>query len=104
MYPGNFDPLAFWRLSMEIGQMTMEAHHIMTHRVLGMAGILPMRSDEPARMITEKHDAMTASGLAVGQAMMAGKSATDVMAAAVKPMRAKTKANAKRLSKPGRKT
>lgn len=94
-----YDPFALWRLSVEVTQMTAEAQTVMALRMMGMAGLVPMNKDEPARMISEKHKALAASGRAMSQAMMAGKSATDVMAAGVKPMRAKTRANAKRLTR-----
>ena len=99
----DFDPMAFWRLSVDVGQMAVESQQIMTLRLLGLAGVVPMRADEPARMVAEKQDALAASGRAMSRAMMAGKGPTEVMAAGVKPMRTKTRANAKRLTKPGRK-
>jgi len=100
----DFDPFALWNLSLEITRMAVESQRIVALRMMGMAGLVPMRADEPARMVAEKHKALAASGQAMSRAMKAGKSATDVMAAGVKPMRAKTKANAKRLTTPARKT
>jgi hypothetical protein len=99
-----FDPFALWRLSVEVTQMTAEANTVIAMRMMGMAGLVPMHKDETARMISEKQDALAASGRAMSRAMMAGKGPTEVMAAGVRPMRTKTRANAKRLTKPGRKT
>jgi len=100
----DFDPFALWNLSLEIMRMAVESQRIVALRMMGMAGLVPMRADEPARMVHEKQAALTSSGIAAGRAIMAGESATDIMAAAVKPLRSKTRANAKRLTKAGRKT
>jgi hypothetical protein len=89
------------RLSMQMGLMTLEAQRVVAMRVWGMGGLWNVTPDENARMVEEKTNAAAASVLAAGQAVMRGKSPAGVALAAMKPVRSKTRANAKRLAKRG---
>jgi hypothetical protein len=97
----RFSQTELIRLSMQMGLMTLEAQRVVAMRVWGMGGFWNVSSAENARMVEEKSDAAVASALAAGQAVMRGKSPAGVALAAMKPLRTKTKANAKRLAKLG---
>ena len=58
---------------------------------------------EPMRMVTEKIAAAQASGMAATGAMIRGAHPVKVARVALAPVRRKTRANVRRLAKPGRK-
>jgi hypothetical protein len=89
------------RLSMQVGLMSMEAQRVVAMRLWGMGGFWNVTPAENARMVNEKTVAVRASALAAGRAATQGKSPAGVALAAMKPVRAKTRANAKRLTKRG---
>ncbi len=80
----------------QTGMMLWEAQQVIALRMMGMAGMTRAAPTENARMVNEKVAAMIAAQQAAWIAMMTGKSP---YAAALKPVRAKTRANAKRLTK-----
>ena len=89
------------RLSMQSGMMLAEANMVIAMRIWGMAGMWKTHPGETDRMVQEKSAAAMASGAAMAKAMVAGKSAAAVALAGLKPVRAKTRSNAARLSKRG---
>lgn len=89
------------RLSMQSGMMLAEANMVIAMRMFGMAGLWNTHPGETDRMVHEKADAAMASGAAMAKAMVAGKSPAAVALAGLRPLRAKTRANAARLSKRG---
>lgn len=95
------DPFAFLANAIEIGQMMAEANAVITMRTLGMAGLWSVTPAEDQRMVSEKVEAVTRSMSDATQAMMKGQNADQITAAALKPLRQKTRANAKRLTKRG---
>jgi hypothetical protein len=88
-------------LSMQMGLMTLEAQRVIAMRLYGMGGYWNVTPSENARMMDEKSNAALASVMAAGVAAMQGKSPAGVAIAAMKPLRDKTRANAKRLTKRG---
>ena len=89
------------RLALQSTLMMAEAQRVIAMRLAGMAGGWNVTSSEDARMVAEKSDAAMASGQAMLRTAMAGGSAGAVALAGLKPVRAKTRANAVRLTKRG---
>ena len=89
------------RLALQSTLMLAEAQRVIAMRVAGMAGVWDVTPAEDARMVAEKSHAAVASGQAMLRTAMAGGSAGAVALAGLKPVRAKTRANAGRLAKRG---
>jgi hypothetical protein len=83
---------AFWTLM-------AETQVVMTLRILGMAGVIPVRADENARMVSEKGPAFARAIMAGSAAALRGASPDRVAMAAMRPLGRKTRANVKRLTK-----
>jgi hypothetical protein len=89
------------RLSIQSGMMMAEANMVIAMRLWGMAGMWKVAPSENKRMLDEKSSAAMASGTAMVRAMAAGHGPAAVAMAGLKPVRAKTRANAARLAKRG---
>ena len=96
-FPTFFDLM---KPSVEAGMMLAEAQMVIAMRMFGMAGLVPMSPREPTRMVQEKAEAMMQASKAASRAMMSGGGAASVAMAALKPVRRRTRANVKRLTKP----
>lgn len=96
------DPFKPWRPAFAVWQVMAEAQVVIALRVMGMAGMLPASPKERHRMVAEKGPAMARAAVAAGAAMAAGKGPGEVLEAAVRPVRRRTSANVKRLTKPRR--
>ncbi|GFE64015.1 antifreeze protein [Litoreibacter roseus] len=94
-------PLDLWRTGMEVSMLVAETQAVMTLRMMGMAGVWSVTPSENSRMVSEKLPAFAKSATAAGTAIMTGKRPDQVMSAAVKPLRSKTRANSRRLAKRG---
>ncbi|MGQ0566026.1 MAG: antifreeze protein [Gemmobacter sp.] len=99
--PPIFDPAAAMRLAFQSTMMLHEAQMVIAMRLMGLGGGWRVAPSENARMVTEKAQAMVASGMAAGRAVAAGASPQGVALAALKPVRTRTRANARRLTKAG---
>lgn len=86
---------------MQMTYMMAEAQAVIGMRVLGMAGMWSVTPGEDARMVSEKVYAVTRAATDAGRAALRGESPDRITAAAIKPLRQKTRANAKRLGKRG---
>lgn len=95
------NPLDYLGTAMEIGHVLAEAQMVVAMRTLGMWGIWSVTPSEDARMISEKVHAITKAGTDATRVAMRGGSPDKIAAAAIKPIRQKTRANAKRLGKRG---
>jgi len=95
------DPFAFFSNAMEMGHMMAEANAVIAMRSLGMMGLWSVTPSEDKRMVSEKIEAVTRSVNDATKSMLKGDSADQITAAALKPLRQKTRANAKRLTKRG---
>ena len=84
--------------SLEAGWMMAEAHWVITLRMAGMAGLWAMRKGETDRMLSEKMSAGQDSVAAAMKVGMAGGTPGEVALAALKPLRRRTRANARRLT------
>jgi hypothetical protein len=88
-------------LSFRFATMMTEAQMVIAMRMLGMAGLWRVTPTESARMITEKLAAAQESATAATRAALRGKSPAVVADHALKPIRRRTGANAKRLTSRG---
>lgn len=91
-------PFSIWVTGMRTAQMLAEAQVVVAIRMAGMMGLTDLPKGEGQRMIAEKTRAFTRSGIAAGQAAMAGQGPEAVTRAALAPVARQTKANAKRLT------
>lgn len=94
-------PRQAMRLMTESTQMMIEAQRVIAMRVAGMSGGWKVSADEDSRMVTEKQQAVIASGQAMIAAAARGGSPATVALAGLKPVRARTRANNNRLTKSG---
>jgi hypothetical protein len=94
-----FDPFNLMRPAMEATSIMAESNVVIGLRVAGMAGFWPMGQAETTRMVSEKMAAGVDSAHAMLKSGMAGGSLSDMAMAAMKPVRQKTKSNARRLTR-----
>ncbi len=90
-----------FNLGLEMARMTMESQMVIGMRLAGLAGLWNTRPDEITRMYAEKQTAMVQSVMAGARVMANGGAPDAVVQAALKPIRRRTRANARRLSKRG---
>lgn len=90
-------PFDFLAPALEASTLLAEAQMVIGLRLAGLAGLWPMGQAETQRMLSEKLSAGLESAHAALRAGMAGDSLPDVAMAAMKPLRQKTKSNARRL-------
>ncbi|MBS8225864.1 antifreeze protein [Vannielia litorea] len=86
------------RLQMQMAVMAMEASAVIWMRMMGMAGTWNVAAGENARMVREKQLAFVKSAQEASRAAMGGR---NVAAAALRPVRRKTRSNVVRLAKRG---
>ncbi len=94
-------PVDLVRLSATWWHLMAETQSIVTMRMLGMAGLWSVADSEDSRMVNEKAPAFASSLIAASTAAMRGQRPDQIATAAIKPLRAKTRANAKRLARRG---
>jgi len=94
-------PVHYWANAMQFGYLMAEAQAVIAMRLLGMAGVWSVTPAEDARMISEKVYAMTKATTDSAKVAMSGGTVDQIAAAAIKPIRRKTRANARRLGKRG---
>lgn len=90
------------RLGLQSSVLLAEAQAVMAMRLFGMIGLWPLGPGEEARMVSEKLRALQESQAAALKAVMRGASPLGVAEAALKPVGRRTRANARRLAKPGK--
>ena len=94
-------PIHYWANAMQFSYLMAEAQAVITMRMMGMAGVWSVTSTEDSRMISEKVYAMTKATTDATKVAMTGGTVDEIAAAAIKPIRRKTRANARRLGKRG---
>ena len=94
-------PLDLALLNVEVGMMMAEAQAVIAMRVMGWNGLWSVTKAENGLMVSEKAEAMARSAIDATTAAMTGQRPDQIMSAAVKPLRQKTRANATRLGKRG---
>ncbi len=88
-----------WKSWMDAAQFGLEAHSVMTLRLMKIAGGGPAGAAECARMVSEKFVAAAAAQSAGAIALASGKSLEDAAALAMVPVRSWVRANHRRLSR-----
>lgn len=94
-------PIQMMSLSIRTATMLAEAQMVIGMRMLGMAGMWRVLPSENARMVSEKVSAVQDATLAATRAALQGKSPATIAEHALKPIRRRTSANAKRLTRRG---
>ncbi|MCR8827058.1 hypothetical protein [Pseudosulfitobacter koreensis] len=94
-------PVELYVSWMNASMLMVETASVMTMRMMGMAGTWSVTKSENDRMMSEKPTAFLDSAVAGSMAVMSGKRPDEVMNAALRPLRRKTRANARRLGKRG---
>lgn len=89
--------VAVARNNMQLAMMAAEAQMVISMRLLGMAGMWNVSAGEDRRMVAEKPLAFTRAAMAAWSAAMTGKGPEQIMAASIRPVRRKTRSNARRL-------
>ena len=95
------DPFALARTGMGFTMLAWETQLVMTMRIMGMAGLWSVVPTENARMVSEKAPAFAEAARAAGAAAIAGHRPDEVAAAWARPLRRRTSANARRLTRRG---
>ncbi len=96
--PKSGNPFEFWASGVQLAMLAAETQTVVGLRLLGMSGMWAVAPTENARMIAEKGPAFAASATAAMRAAARGESADGIMSAAIRPLRRKTKSNARRLT------
>ena len=94
-------PLELFKTNLEVGMMLAEAQSVIAMRMMGWGGLWSVTKSENNRMVSEKTEAITKSIQNATLAAMTGKRPDEIVNAAVKPLRQKTRANVARLGKRG---
>jgi hypothetical protein len=92
-------PLDLWSGAVQLTALLVEAQLVMTYRTLGMVGLWTVSPGENRRMIAEKAPAFAEAAIAASRAAAAGRRPDEIVGAWVKPLRRKTRLNARRLSR-----
>lgn len=98
MFPTPFQMMS---LSFRTATMLTEAQMVIGMRMLGMAGLWRISPSENSRMVNEKLSAVQESAAAATRAALLGKPPAVIADHALKPIRRRTSANAKRLARRG---
>jgi hypothetical protein len=96
-----FNPIEIIRLQIKTALMLAEAQMVIGMRLMGMAGMWRVQPSENARMVSEKLVAAQDASLAATRAALRGKSPAVIADHALKPIRRRISANAKRLARRG---
>tara|TARA_R110000787_G_scaffold19617_2_gene58699 strand:- start:1188 stop:1499 length:312 start_codon:yes stop_codon:yes gene_type:complete len=95
------DLFAYLNNAIQLAHIMAEAQSVIGMRLMGMAGLWSVPASEDRNMILKKIQAMVRAGTDVTVLMLRGGRPDQIAAAALKPYRQKTRANAKRLGKRG---
>lgn len=87
--------------SVQMGQILVEAQMVIAMRLMGFGGLWRLSPGEEQRMWAEKIEAARQSGAALTGALMLGATPARAVKAAIKPVRARTKSNVRRLARRG---
>ncbi|SPH17384.1 hypothetical protein DEA8626_00902 [Defluviimonas aquaemixtae] len=94
-------PFEFWRAAFLMGTIAVEAQVVIAMRLFGLAGMWHLGPSERRRMVAEKRAAIGDAWIASGRAALAGRGPFAQAGAALAPVRRRTKANRKRLTRKG---
>lgn len=88
-------------LNFALWRMGFEAQSVIAMRAMGAAGWWNNADNENQMMVREKQVAFAKGAAGATRALMRGETPAAIMLEAVKPMKAKTGSNAKRLTEKG---
>lgn len=88
-----------WQGGVQLATLMVEAQMVVTYRTWGMLGLWAVAPGENQRMVAEKGPAFVEASLAASRAAMSGRRPDEVAAAWIRPLRRKTRANARRLGR-----
>jgi len=94
-------PFPIYATALEAAFLMQEAALVLSLRAAALSGLRPLAPGEALRMVTEKPPAFAAASVAAWTAMATGRRADEVLAAALRPLRAETRANVARLRRSG---
>ncbi|WP_299043221.1 antifreeze protein [uncultured Tateyamaria sp.] len=97
--PSALDPFGMGANAWNLAYLMAEAQAVIGMRLLGMAGVFPVGPTENKRMVSEKVSALTESQIAMWRETLTLQPVNTVLAAGIAPLRRKTRANARRLTK-----
>ncbi len=90
------------QLLTDVAQIGIDAQMVVAMRLAGMVGLWPTSHDESIRMVSEKQSAAEESMNAMMRTVWRGETPDRIMIEALKPIGRRTSANARRLSRAGR--
>ncbi|SFQ94581.1 hypothetical protein [Poseidonocella sedimentorum] len=99
--PSSAQPLAWASAAQQYWLMLAEAQMVMGMRMAGMAMMWSIPRSEYRRMVVEKQEGYSAAAHAATRAILSGQPPEKVAKAAVRPIRARTRSNYRRLAKRG---
>lgn len=94
-------PFELWRTGLDLWWLGVETQAVMTMRLMGMAGIWSIDNRENSRMFFEKPEAFGRALMRGTIAAATGQKPHQIVTAATRPIRKKTKSNARRLARRG---
>lgn len=94
-------PVDLVRTGSQVGLLMVESQAVVALRLLGLTGFWAVTPSETSVMISEKGPTLAKAASAATRAMASGKRPDQVLDAAVRPLRSRTRANVRRLSKRG---
>ena len=97
-------PLDIANVWMSYATLITEAHSVVAYRLMGMGGAWSVPRGENHAMLREKGPAFTEAMVASTLTAIKGGAPDKIMAAAIKPLSKKARANRKRLARRGPKT
>lgn len=95
------DPIKTWANGVQLAALLAEAQGVIAMRMLGLAGFWSMSSQENQRMVSEKIYALSQAARDATTVTLTGAGPEAALAAAIKPLRRRTRANVRRLAKRG---
>ena len=90
-------PFDLWKGNLELTSLLVETQFVMAYRTMGLLGLWAAAPGESRRMVDEKGPAFAEAALAASRAAMLGRRPDEIMGAWVRPLRRKTRSNARRL-------
>lgn len=93
------DPFSWAQSGVVFWTLMAEAQIVMSVRMLGLAGVLPLTQAERWRMVAEKGPAFGQAWVAAMSAAQAGQTIEQVALAAMGPVGKATRANVRRLAR-----
>ena len=92
-------PFDLWKGSLELTALLVETQIVMVYRTMGLVGLWTASPGESRRMVAEKAPAFAEAAIAASRAAMSGLRPDEVMGAWIRPLRRKTRSNARRLGR-----